>query len=308
MATLSETLNRGATLIMDGGVSTEFERRGVSMDAEMWSATAHRSHPDIVRRVHEDYIRAGSEVITANTFATARHVLEAIGLGEETAAINKEAVEIAKQARDNAAAGDVWIAGSMSSMPPLSEMRMTPHGPGAAGNYHELAGILAESGVDLIVTEMMLDHVNAPIVVEAALATGLPVWIGFSAALEADSGRVIGWQTRTEFRDMPAEDFGDVIDSVIGLGGEAAGVMHSQIPATGPALDVLSERWSGPKLAYAETGIFKNPDWEFVEIVSPEDYASTVEVWVRDKGVQIVGGCCGTGPEHIRALKERLRP
>ncbi|MEE8534762.1 MAG: homocysteine S-methyltransferase family protein [Kiloniellales bacterium] len=308
MATLSERLNRGEIVIMDGAVSTEFERHGVAMDAQAWSATAHRSHPDIVRRVHEDYIRAGSQVITANTFATARHVLEAIGLGDETAAINEEAVEIAKKARDNAARGDVWIAGSMSSMPPLLEMRTTPRGPAAAGNYREQAGILAESGADLIVAETMLDQVNAPLVVDAALATGLPVWIGFSAVLEAGDGRLAGWRPDTDFTDMPREDFEDMIDAVVALGGEAAGIMHSPISATGPALDLLSNHWTGPKLAYAETGTFRNPDWDFTRIVSPEDYADTVEGWVRDKGVQIVGGCCGTGPEHIRALKERLRP
>jgi methionine synthase I (cobalamin-dependent) len=307
MNALSESLARGDIVVMDGGVSTQIERHGISMDAKVWSGTAHMSHPDVVREVHEEYIRAGAQVITANTFGTARHVLESAGRGEETAAINKKAVEIAKQARDKAAAGDVWIAGSMSSMPSLEAMRRTPHGPGIAENYRELAAILAESGVDLIVTEMMLDHVNAAMVVEAALGTGLPVWIGFSAALDADSGRVIGWQTRSEFPDMPAEDFGDMVDAVVGLGGEAAGVMHSQIDATGPALDVLSVHWSGPKLAYAETGHFRNPDWEFVEIASPEDYADTIEGWVRDKGVQIVGGCCGTGPEHIRVIAERLR-
>ena len=308
MTTLSERLGRGEIVLMDGAVSTEFERHGVAMDAEVWSATAHRSHPEIVRRVHEDYIRAGAQVITANTYATARHVLEAIGLGDETAAINKEAVEIARQARDTAAAGDVWIAGSMSSMPPLGEMRTTPRGPGVAGNYREQAGILAESGADLIVAEMMLDQVNAPLVVEAALATGLPVWIGFSAVLEVGDERVAGWRRGTDFTDMLPEDFEDMLDAVLVFGGEAAGIMHSPISATGPALDLLASHWSGPKLAYAETGAFDNPGWDFTQIASPDDYADAVEGWVRDKGVQIVGGCCGTGPEHIRAIKERLRP
>ncbi|MDH3691944.1 MAG: homocysteine S-methyltransferase family protein, partial [Gammaproteobacteria bacterium] len=84
------------------------------------------------------------------------------------------------------------------------------------------------------------------------------------------------------------------------------GVMHSQLPAMAPALDVLSQHWTGPKLAYAETGRFENPDWNFVQVVSAEDYADEAGRWVNQQGVQIVGGCCGTGPEHIRVLKERL--
>ncbi len=291
---------------MDGGVSTEIERKGVSMNANVWSGVAHKTHPEVVRQVHEDYIRAGAEIITTNTFGTARHVLESAGLGDDVASINRQAVQIAREARDNVAAGDVWIAGSMSSMPSLTEMGCTARGPGVANNYREQAEILAEAGIDLIVAEMMLDLVNAPMVMKAAVSTGLPVWIGFSAALANGGERVIGWRTAAEYKDTPPNDFVDVVDAVIELGGEVAGIMHSQIPAIGPALDILSTRWSGPKLAYAETGHFKNPDWEFVQIATPEQYATAVEGWVKRKGVQIVGGCCGTGPEHIRVLRERL--
>lgn len=306
MSDLRERISRGEILIMDGGVSTEIERKGVSMDAKVWSGVAHKTHPEVVRQVHEDYLRAGAEIITTNTFATARHVLESAGLGDDVASINRQAVQIAREARDNVAAGEVWIAGSMSSMPPLKKMRCTARGAGVANNYREQAEILAEAGVDLIVAEMMLDLVNAPMVMKAAVATGLPVWIGFSAALANGGESVIGWRTAAEYEDTPPDDFGDVVAAVIELGGEAAGIMHSQIAAIGPALDVLSKRWSGPKLAYAETGHFKNPDWEFVQIATPEQYATAVEGWVKRQGVQIVGGCCGTGPEHIRALRDRL--
>jgi 5-methyltetrahydrofolate--homocysteine methyltransferase len=82
--------------------------------------------------------------------------------------------------------------------------------------------------------------------------------------------------------------------------------MHSFMETTGPALDVLADRWPGPKMAYAETGAFRNPDWVFEQVVSVEEYAHAVDGWVRDQGVQIIGGCCGTGPDHIRALHERF--
>ena len=85
---------------MDGGVSTEIQKRGVEMNSEVWSGIAQRVNPNIVCQVHEDYIHAGARVITANTFACARHVLESINLGEETKKINNEAVLLAKKARD----------------------------------------------------------------------------------------------------------------------------------------------------------------------------------------------------------------
>ena len=117
MTSLDERLARGEVILMDGGVSTEIQKHGVAMDKQIWSGTAHRDHAGVVRRVHEDYIRAGAQVITANTFATARHVLESVGLEGEFEAINRQAVEVAIEARDNAAQGEVWIAGSISSSP-----------------------------------------------------------------------------------------------------------------------------------------------------------------------------------------------
>ena len=90
------------------------------------------------------------------------------------------------------------------------------------------ADALAEAGCDLIVAEMMIDAENAGLVLDAANATGLPVWIGFSASMNAD-GAVTGYHAEIDFADMPAGDFGGVADDVLAHGGQAAGIMHSEI-------------------------------------------------------------------------------
>ena len=69
---------------------------------------------------------------------------------------------------------------------------------------------------------------------------------------------------------------------------------------------VGQSRWDGPTMAYAETGRFVPPNWVFEDAISPDEYAAAAHSWVREHGVLIVGGCCGTGPDHIRALGERL--
>ena len=306
MTSLSERLKNNEIILLDGGVSTEIQQRGVALHTEVWSGIAHKTHPDVVRQVHEDYIRAGAEVITANTFSTARHVLESIDLGDEVKTINTEAVQLAKAARDNAATGEIWIAGSMSSMQPLNSTREVATGKKAAANYRELAEVLAEAGVDLIIAEMMIDFLHGPMVVEAALSTGLPVWVGYSAMLADDGVSVMSWRSRNAASTRPPDDFGALVEAIAPLGGEAAGVMHSQVGDTGPALEILERHWSGPKLAFAETGRLQMPDWIFEEICPPNEYAEEIERWITEHGVQIVGGCCGTGPEHIRVLKERL--
>ena len=141
MATLSERLARGDVVIMDGGVSTEIQKQGGTMDARVWSGAAHMEHPDITRRVHESYIRAGAEVITANTYATSRHVLEGRGWGKRFEEINRRAVEIAREACDKFADRELWIAASISSTPPFGGSKFSATGPHVLQNYRDQAAM-----------------------------------------------------------------------------------------------------------------------------------------------------------------------
>ena len=79
--------------------------------------------------------------------------------------------------------------------------------------------------------------------------------------------------------------------------------MHTPPEATGPALDEVRRRWSGPMGAYPELGDFAAPNWQFTRQLSPGDFVSRATDWVR-QGARLIGGCCGTMPQHIRALKE----
>ena len=306
MSRLAERLHNKEILLLDGGVSTEIRRRGVALDKNVWSGLTTKTNPDEVRQVHEDYIQAGAQIITANTYSTARHVLESINLGHESKLLNFKSVQLAQQARDDVAEEEVFIAGSMSSMPPLTSHREVAIDGQVESSYQELAEVLANAGVDLIIAEMMRDIENASMVIKAAVSTGLPVLIGFSAMM-AENGvdvRSLRWKNTDE--TTSAHDFGEMVETLKPLGGLAAGIMHARVEDIGPALDVLKQHWSGPLLAYAETGKLSLPDWRYEEVSSPEDYAAEIDGWIQNYGVQIVGGCCGTGPEHIRVLRQLL--
>jgi homocysteine S-methyltransferase len=306
MGRLTERLNNKEILLLDGGVSTEIRRRGVALDKNVWSGLATKTNPDEVRQVHADYIQAGAQIITANTYSTARHVLESINLGQESKLLNLKSVQLAQQARDEVAQEEVFIAGSMSSMPPLTSHREVAVDGQIESSYQELAEGLADAGVDLIIAEMMRDIENASIVIKAAVSTGLPVFIGFSAMM-AENGvdvRSLRWKNADD--TTSAHDFGEMVEILKPLGGEAAGIMHTRVEDTAAALEVLRQHWSGPLLAYAETGKLILPDWRYEEVSSPEDYAVEIDGWIEHYGVQIVGGCCGTGPEHIRVLRQLL--
>ena len=306
MTTLTERLETGKLLIMDGGVSTEIQRRGIPLDPNVWSGLTTKTNPDDVRAIHEEYIRAGAEIITANTFSTARHVLESIMLGHEARLLNRKSVLLAQQARDNCATGNVWIAGSMSSMPPLTRNYRAVINDNARSSYLEQAEVLAESGVDLIVCEMMRDRENAEIVISAALSTGLPVWVGYSIMVDKSGDDVKGLRWLDGKQTDVTHDFSAMLESLAPLGGQVAGIMHTEVGDVDKALEELGRHWQGPRMVYAETGRLVPPDWDFDETVSPAEYLGTARAWVDRHGVQIIGGCCGTGPDHIRELNELL--
>ena len=316
---LDEKLAAGEVIVLDGATGTEIARLGGEMNPAAWCAVANRDHPDIVRGVHESYLEAGADVITTNTFATCRHVLEGAGLGDETVAINRCAVELAREARDRVAPGRaVAIAGSMSN---TVAWRPGTVGPDPAyfpspeeetANYREMADTLAEAGCDLLVMEMMMDVARATRVTEAALATGLPVWIGISASQGSD-GTMIGWDVEREengrlpegYSPPPREALETIIDALVALGPRAVGIMHSSVESTSPGLRILYERWDGPVMAYPEVMRFDSAGHLARVLIEPEEFASLCRGWVEG-GAQIIGGCCGTTVSHIRAMVDAL--
>jgi homocysteine S-methyltransferase len=299
-----DRLRGGEVFVLDGAVGTELQRRGVPMDTEAWCAVANLSHPETVVETHRAYIAAGARVVTANTFASARHVLEAAGLGEETEAANRAAIRHAREAVEAEGHPGVLIAGSLSSMAPLGEWHAAPTNASAAAAYREQAEVLADAGAELLVAEMMLDLENAALVVEAALETGLPLLVGWSASPDGAGG--VATFRSGMIRESALADFDALMRAGVALGGDVHGIMHSAIEVTGPALKILARHWRGPTMAYAETGRFDPPNWVFPADGTPTTYADTAVRWVEEDGVQIVGGCCGTTPAHIAALAAAL--
>jgi homocysteine S-methyltransferase len=274
------------------------------MHEAIWCAMATLSHGDLLREIHEDYIHAGADVITTNTFAASRTMLGSAGLGEQVPTVIRRAVAIAKEAREHAAARrPIAIAGSMSHMVPMMKGRDTrdpgrlPKATEVGANAREVAHLLGEAGVDLLLMEMMSDPELALPTIEAAMTTGLPVWVGISCRRLAD--RRLAAYSR---RELPLED---AIHAIVGARGHVFGIMHSPVDATTEALDLLRGRWAGPLMAYPESGYFEMPDWRFVGVIAPGAFAAQARAWAAS-GVQILGGCCGLGVDHIRAVADTL--
>jgi len=298
---IRQKLARGEIIILDGGTGTDIQRRGVPMSSSTWCAEANISHPDVVRAVHEDYIKAGADIIIANTFATSALLFNALGRDDELLVIDRAAVAIA---RDAARGHAVAVAGSMSTMRPVvpgsdrtSKQREWPEAE-ARALFKRKADNLAAAGVDLIMMEMMRDQDYSVWATEAAQATGLPVWIGVS--VERHDGKLTGFGREDQ-------DFEAVARALSALNPDVISIMHSSPNDTDEAIDVLRRHWNGPIGAYPESGYFKMPDWTFVDIIPPEELVERSKVW-KMKGVSAFGGCCGLGPDHIIALAREFKP
>jgi S-methylmethionine-dependent homocysteine/selenocysteine methylase len=299
----------GGLAIIDGGTGSQLQAEGVPMDHVAWSARANLEQPDVVQRVHEQYIRAGAEVIIANTYASSRSALVPAGLGDRVADANRSAIRAAMQAREAAATGPVAVAGSMSSFSPIDMYvgaeREPGYGPASddprfpsLADFREQAGLLAEGGVDLIALEMISAPGYGRAALQAATETGLPVWLGISP-VRLDDGTL---GTLPKLGD--GDSFEDLLAALVDPGLAAVTVMHSKPEVSLEAIEIIRRHYAGPIGVYAETGDWTPPNWVF-DGLSPAQYLQQAITWA-DHGARLIGGCCGVGPEHIRALADGL--
>ena len=293
--TIANKLARGSTIILDGGTGTDIQRRGVPMAGETWCAEANLTHPDAVRSVHADYIAAGADIITANTFASSPLRFNALGRDADVEIIDRAAVRIAKSA------GDAVVAGSFSTMRPVitgsdrTDLSINWTEAQAMELFRRKADVLADAGCDLIMMEMMRDLDYSLWASEAAAATGLPVWMGIAVERRED-GALAGFG-RPDWR------LEDIVSALMATGASVCSIMHTSPNDMEDALKVVSKLWSGPLGAYPESGYFKMPDWQFEDIIPPAELVALARSW-RQLGVTILGGCCGIGPDHIKALAD----
>lgn len=306
---LERRLDVGDLVVLDGGTGTELERRGVPMNPDAWCGPANLEHAAVLEAIHRDYIAAGADVITANTYASSRLMLEPAGYGDQFEVINRIAVAAAHRAAKASGRDDVLVAGSLSQMLPvvkdqaITDLARVPSLDDMTKAFEELAALHRDEGCDLILLEMMRHPERAKAAISAATATGLPVWVGFSVRRGAD-GRILSF---AQEQDIPFEDLVAVLaDQDVA----AAGIMHSPSDIISEAMAILRDVHDGPLLAYPDSGYFKMPHWQFEDIIAPDAFRHFAAEWIAE-GVTIIGGCCGLSPEHIEAiapLKECTAP
>ena len=293
---LQDELDQKKIVIMDGGTGTEVARRGVTIYPQLsWSANANIEYPELVQDIHRDYILAGAEIIITNTFSSSRATLAKDGLTQHTEKINRQSVQAAMEARKNCGAEEtVVIAGAISAFEPKSHPEITPSYEEALDDYREQVGILAEEGVDLIVLEMFSRTIDLKAAITAADETDLPIWIGLSC--ESHDGQIyLGLMGR-----HGGETIADAVTASSSPNVKAFFIMHSPPSVTAEALRELKNYTALPIGAYAHGGGIRGSGLDGSD-ADPQEYLEYAREWVAS-GATIIGGCCGTTPEHIRIL------
>jgi methionine synthase I (cobalamin-dependent) len=273
-------------IIGDGAMGTLLYSRGVPLETNFEYLNLLR--PELVRQVHEDYLRAGAQLLETNTFGASSTRLAAVGLEKKTRAINIAGARLAREA----AGPERFVAGSVGPLTlPRGELREFAPGEKEAV-LHEQMEALAEGGADLFLLETFASLDDLELTAKVATGLGLPV-VAQMAYLE--EGRT---------RDgVAAEE----VARRLSLAGVA--VLGANC-GSGPRdlLKVLARLAAAsdlPLSAFANSGFPQYVDGRFIYLATPEYFAGMGREMVQ-AGAALVGGCCGTTPEHIRALAEAV--
>lgn len=299
-------MNDKITLI-DGAMGTQIRARGYevpSHHSSIWSAQALMDNPHIVKEIHKDYISAGAEIITTNNYAVTQNLLERENLGHRLEELTSLSIDIAKEAKKESGK-NIKIA---ASLPPLD----TSYRPDLVGDitsiekkYMEIVDIVKDR-VDLIIIETMSSSMEASGALSACAKADIEVWLGYT--LQGIRKNIL----------PSGENLIDAINKVKHFNISAYVINCSSANITTEAIKLLSNEIDKPFGGYAnsvnvnqiidgddEVDNAEDLQVENQQLINEIDYSVIVKNWIDD-GATIVGGCCGTSPEHIKKISDLI--
>ena len=302
---LKERIKQGLFLL-DGAMGTQLIARGI--EAGTCNDYLNIESPDVVFDIHQAYLKAGSDAVVTNTFGANKYALARHGFSEEAAGINTAGAQIARRA----AGGEKYVLGDIGPsgdfLQPLGGLK-----PGECKEAFAVqAKALFEGGVDGFIIETMtaLDELTIAIEAAKSVSSDLPVF----ASLAFD-------RAGEDFRTMMGVDIESAVSKIVSLGVDAIGfncgtlslddyvklankcvsavnaLQQTRATSHESRVTILAEPNAGKPELVEDKAVYN---------VSPEDFATAVEK-IYSAGAEIIGGCCGTTPAHIKALAKKLK-
>jgi len=285
---LLKYLKKQKYVLLDGAMGTELDKRGI-----MGRGRNNLDHPEAVIDVHRAYIEAGSQAIITNTLTMNRIYLESHDVDVGIEEVNRAGGELARQAAE----GKVFVLGDMSSTGQLLEPYGTYREQQFYDTFKEQVEILAEAGVDAFIIETVFDLREAICAVRACKDNcDLPVLVTLAFQTEQKGGRTVMGNAATDCAKQLSDTGADAV------GANCGDIDPNQMAEI---IAIMREHTSLPLLAQPNAGKPKLVDDKTVFDMTPEPFAEGIRKCLAS-GATLIGGCCGTTPDHIKAVAKLL--
>lgn len=293
------TTNKQKITVLDGGMGQELIKRSKGEITPLWSTQVMIDEPELVRDLHIDFIRAGSRVVTLNTYTMTPERLARDGIGENFEMLQMSAINAATSARDIVGIEGVKIAGCLPPLVASYHAEVAPDYEDMLVSYAKIVAVQAPH-VDVFLCETMSSVIEAKAALVAAKKSGLPVWV--SLTIEDNELGLL----------RSGEPLADAVAMLNEFGADAKLLNCSKPEAITASLSKI-KTGKGPIGAYANGFISiesLKPGGDVSSLASrsdlgPQAYAEFALQWAA-QGAELIGGCCEVGPEHIAVLAKRL--
>lgn len=292
-------------ILLDGAMATELAERGLRLRAPLFSARALLDAPELVEQIHADYLLAGAQILTSNSFGLHASTLAAAGLAQRQAELVRLAVALPDAVRRRARSS-VRIAGSIPPRPRV--LRVEPADL-ARAEYRHQAELLVDAGADLILLETFTHLEQVRLALEGLVGFASPVWLAVVAGVAVpgsrrpDGTRLLGGEQFAALGELLRSDSVRRPDVLL--------LNCTQIDAVPAALDAMVEAIDPevPLGLYPHLGKEAYNGVWIDRIVEPDVFAEQILAWVHTRPrFEVAGACCGSRPAYIEALQRWLHP
>jgi len=291
---LQSRLQNKERILMDGAMGTEILRRDSNTTLPLWSAEALLNNPKIIQQIHEDYIKAGAEIIITDTFRTTKRAFGKKRIAQKAKSATTLACRLAQAAIKRTKPNHtIYIAGSIAPLEDCYLPELTPPEKDLKREHLEYVKDLKAGGIDFLLIETMITLRETKAAVNAAKELAMPFAVSFCTNQKSDL--------------LGGESLQEVIAIIERYDPLFIGVNCVSPESAARTLKKLKKITKYPISVYAQGDGIPNDDqgWEFIEEKNMKKYVKFAKEWINE-GAQIIGGCCGTTPDYIEKIRKFL--